>query len=139
VSRWVCPACEREFGRAQQSHVCVPAWTVDDTFAGRPPAQRAIYDAIVEHLNGEGPFHEDAVRVGVFLKSERKFAEVRPKARGLWLDLVLPREIDDPRVSRRIRISADRVAHAVKLVSPAEFDERIRAWLTEAYGHASDR
>src|SRR5438270_10534584 len=117
MSRWTCPACDREFGRAHQAHVCVPGCTVEETFAGRPPVQRAVYDALVAHLDTLGPVHADAVRVGVFLKNERKLAEVRPKARSLTLWLLLPRRIDDPRVSRYERVSADRVAHVLKLTS----------------------
>jgi uncharacterized protein DUF5655 len=115
----------------------VPGCTVDDCFAGRPPAQRAIYDAIVVHLEAQGPLHVDAVRVGVFLKSERKLAEVRPKARSLSLALVLRRSADDPRISRKIRISDDRIAHFVKLVSLSDLDDQVRAWLIEAYDDAS--
>jgi hypothetical protein len=42
-----------------------------------------IYDALITHLRTIGPVHEDAVTVGVFLKHERKLAEVRPMARSL--------------------------------------------------------
>jgi len=44
VTRWTCPRCDREFGSANQSHTCIPGCTVDATFAGRPPALRAVYD-----------------------------------------------------------------------------------------------
>src|SRR5690349_8434546 len=87
VSRWTCPNCEREFGRTNQSHVCLPGNTVDESFEGRPPVQREIYELLMAHLSTLGPVHVDAVRVGLFLKSARKFAEVRPRARSLslWL------------------------------------------------------
>jgi Domain of unknown function (DUF5655) len=138
VSRWICPECEREFGRARQSHVCVPGCTVDRSFHGRPPVQRAIYDAMIAHLRTLGPVHEDAVTVGVFLLHERKFAEVRPMARKLSLYLFLSRTIDHPRVSRQSRISADRFWLVVRLESVDEVDDDIRAWLTEAYWAAGD-
>ncbi len=80
MARWVCPRCDREFDRVRQSHICVPAGTVDDTFAGKPDAVRAAYDVIIAHLRALGPVHEDAVKVGVFLKHDRKFAELRPTA-----------------------------------------------------------
>src|SRR5439155_8592160 len=78
VSRWTCPHCDREFGRANQSHVCVPGNSVDECFATRPPYQREIFEVLMEYLDTLGPVHLDAVRVGVFLKRERTFAEVRP-------------------------------------------------------------
>jgi hypothetical protein len=110
---------------------------VDDCFAGRPPVQRAIYDEIVAHLAAQGPLHIDAVRVGVFLKSERKLAEVRPNARSLALALVLRRSADDSRISRKIRISGDRTVHFVKLMSLSDVDDQVRACVSEAYDEAS--
>lgn len=133
VSRWTCPACDREFARAGQSHTCVPGCTVDECFAGRPPIQRAIYDLLIGHLETLGPVHADAVRVGVFLKHDRKLAEVRPKARGLSLALMLPRTVDDPRVRRKVRTSADRVVHFLTLVDTDDVDEPVLDLLTEAY------
>ena len=137
-ARWVCQFCEREFARPHQSHVCVPGNTVDDTFNGHPPAFRAAFDAILEHLDGLGPVHVDAVKVGVFLKSDRKIAEVRPRVRAVDLALALPRVLDDPRVARTMRGSATITYHVIKLTGPSDVDDQVRAWLTEAYGDATD-
>jgi hypothetical protein len=136
VGRWTCPACDREFARAHQSHVCVPGGTVDESFAGRPPVQRAIYEAVADYLRTVGPFHVDAVMVGVFFKRERTFVEARPQARSLSLSLALPRRLDHPRVARRLPMPAGRVAHVVKLTAVEEVDDDLRGWLAEAY-HAA--
>jgi hypothetical protein len=133
VSRWICPRCDREFGRHRQAHTCVPGTTVDGTFAGRPPWQRAIYDRIEAHLATLGPLHVDAVSVGVFLKNQDKFAEVRPMVRAVTLWLVLPRRVEHPRVSRILPLSPGRTGHIVKLTQPSDVDEEVTAWLTEAY------
>jgi hypothetical protein len=137
VGRWTCPACDREFGRANQAHACVPGCSVDECFAGRPPVQRAIYEALLAHLATLGPVHVDAVSVGVFLKCERTLAEVRPMARNLSVNLVLPRAIDDPRISRTIRASGERFVHIVKLFGVDDVDDQLGDWLTEAYDFAS--
>jgi len=137
MARWTCPACDREFGRTRQSHFCVPGCTVDETFAGRPPEQRAAYDAVMAHLRGLGPVHDDAVRVGVFVKSDRTIAELRPKSRWLSLEIALPRRIDDPRFSRVIDASGDRTIHVVRLRTAADVDGQVRQWLTEAYTYAT--
>jgi hypothetical protein len=137
MSRWTCPACDREFGRAHQSHVCVPGCTVDECFEPWPPAWREIYDVLFAHLETLGPVHADAVRVGVFLKSDRKLAEVRPKARSLSLELVLPRAVDHPRISRRIRGSGGQTVHVIKLTSVTGVDDQLTGWLTEAYDAAT--
>jgi hypothetical protein len=138
VPRWTCPRCDREFGRANQSHTCVPGGTVDAAFAGHPARMRAVYDAIMTHLLGLGPVHEDAVGVGVFLKRDRKLAEVRPRWRDVSLTLYLPRPVDDPRISHVLGRSAHRVVHVLLLRGSAEVDDQVRGWLTEAFLHASD-
>jgi len=136
VPRWRCPACDREFSRANQSHVCVPGNTVDESFAGRPPVQREIYEAIIGYLRTLGPVHVDAVRVGVFLSHVDKVAEVRPKARSVGVWLMMPRELDDPRIGRRDRVSAARVAHYLTLKSVSDVDNQLCDWLGEAYDAA---
>ena len=136
--RWVCPRCDREFGHERQAHVCVPGCTVDDVFATRPSYQRAVYDAILAHVTRRGDVHEDAVTVGVFLKAQRKFAEIRPMAHALSLDLVLPRAVDDPRVLRQVPIASGRVVHVIRLRDPGEVDGQLRGWLDEAFA-AADR
>lgn len=137
MARWQCPRCEREFGRANQPHVCVPGCTLDECFAGRPAYQREIYDMLHAYLTELGPLHTDVVSVGVFLKHQRMFAEVRPKARSLSLCLVLPESVEHSRISRTLRISSERVAHFIKLTSVNDVDDQLRDWLTEAYDAAS--
>jgi hypothetical protein len=73
----------------------------------------------------------------VFLKNDSKLAEVRPMARSLSLNLVLPRRLDDPRVARVVRISADRVVNFLRLTRVDEVDDEVRDWLTEAYDAAA--
>lgn len=136
--RWTCPNCDREFERAHQAHVCAPGCTVESTFARRPEYQRATYDTILAHLRRQGDVHEDAVRVGVFLKAARKVAEVRPMARALALLLILPRTVHDPRIVRRYPMAAGRVMHDIRLHGPDEVDEQLRDWLDEAFAAADE-
>lgn len=136
--RWTCPQCDREFGRAHQAHTCAPAGTVEQTFAGHLPAQRAVYDTILAHLLTLGPVHEDAVTVGVFLKADRKLAEVRPRSRDVSLALYLPRPVHDRRIARILDPDRPRPVHVILLRTPQDVDDQIREWLTEAFAFASD-
>ena len=138
MARWTCPSCDREFARSHQSHVCVPAGTVDDTFAPHPRAWREIFDTIMSHVESLGPVHADAVKVGVFLKSDRKLAEVRPRARAVDLLLALPGPVDHDRVSRVLRQSSDITVNVIPLRSASEVDDQLRGWLTTAYETATD-
>jgi hypothetical protein len=116
--------------------VCVPGGTVDESFRGRPAVQRQIYEALIAYLRELGPVHVDAVKVGVFLKRDRKLAEVRPMARSLALWLALPGRLDHPRVDRSETVGSDRVWHRIKLRTVEDVDDELQAWLTEAYDFA---
>jgi hypothetical protein len=98
---------------------------------------RAVYDAILDHLQSLGPVHEDAVTVGVFLKRDRKLAEVRPRSRDVSLALYLPRPVRHPRIAKVLDPGAPRVVHFLLLREPEEVDDLVRGWLTEAFLHAS--
>lgn len=125
---WTCPHCDREFARERQSHVCVPGCTVDEVFAPWPPVYREIYDRLISRL---GPVHEDAVGVGVFLKSAAKFAEIRPKARSLSLALAMSRQVTHPLLSRSLP-QAGRIWHFFKLTRAEDVDDLLMDWLAEA-------
>lgn len=137
MQRWICPRCDREFVRPNTSHVCIPGCSVEETFADRPE-QRPIYEAVAAYVRSLGPVHEDAVRVGVFLKVRAKLAELRPKSRWLSLELVLPRQADSARFSRVLRMTSDKYVHVIRLASVDDVDDEVRNWLTEAY-HAADQ
>ena len=138
MARWTCPACEREFGRARQGHTCRPGGSVDETFEQAPAEQRAIYDAIVHHVRSIGPVHEDAVDVGVFLKSDRKLAEIRPHPRSLELALYLPFRVEGGRIRRVVSVGEGRHVHLLTLRQVGDVDEQVRDWLTLAFLAASD-
>jgi len=137
VARWICPNCEREFA-ARVAHVCVPGISVTELLGRHPAWVAEVYRAIIEHLNTLGPVYEDAVDVGVFLKSDRKVATFRPKVRSAELWLFLPEIIDHPRISRSGWIGEGRAVNLVKLTAAGEVDDQVRTWLTLAYDLNTD-
>lgn len=133
MARWECERCGRGFGRAGQGHVCVPALSLDDYFGVRPPGDRAIFKAVAGHLRSLGPIDIEAVGVGVLFKRGRTIVELRPMKRWLALSIVLPRRLDDPRVTRGTPMTGGRVANAVRLWCAEDIDADVRGWLTESY------
>lgn len=132
---WVCPACDRRFGRRRQTHLCVPVASLDDWFADRPPAQRRACDAVLAHLATVGAVDAEAAQVGILLKRDGTFAELRPHRGHLRLSVVLDHDVDSPRVSRRIRPSGTFRRYAVFIVveDATAVDDEVKALLTEAY------
>ncbi len=82
--------------------------------------------------------HEDAVDVGVFLKSDRKLAEVRPHPRSLELMLFLPFRVEDARIRRVLNVGEGRLLHLLTLRQIGDVDAQLRDWLTLAFLAASD-
>jgi len=74
----------------------VPGIAVVELLAQNPAWVADIYTAVIDGFAQLGPIYEDAVNVGVFLKSDRKIAEVRPRVRSVQLLLYLPERVDDP-------------------------------------------
>jgi hypothetical protein len=116
----------------------VPGITVNDLLNRHPRWVTEIYAAVIEHLRSLGPVHEDAVNVGIFLKSDRKIAEFRPRVRSVLLSLYLPYELRDARIARVLPAAADRVVHMINLISVDQVDDQLREWLTEAYDFNTD-
>ncbi len=130
---WTCPECGRSFGRAGQSHTCVPAGSLEASFAGRPAWYREAFDRIEAHLRGSAEVVVEPVQVGVFFKRSRSFAEIRPMKSVLRVEFLLSRSLDDPRISKTLPLSANRIAYFVDLRAPEEVDATLLGWLAEAY------
>lgn len=129
---WTCPDCKRSFGRKNQSHECAPSGTIDDYFAGRPPALRTIYNRLERRITKLGA-HIDPVTACIMFKRARTFAEIRAKRDHLTLAFILSRELRDDRIDKRLRISAHRTAHFVDLRTTHDIDRELEEWLAEAY------
>jgi hypothetical protein len=111
----------------------VPAVPVPAYLGGLTPGQRAICGAVLSHLDGRDPVVVDAVGVGILVKRQRTFAELRPARSRMVLSFILSRGIDHVRVRRRLRLSRHRYAHFVDLYSAGDVDDEVRCWLSEAY------
>jgi hypothetical protein len=107
--------------------------TVEEYFATGPEFERPIFEVVREHLETLGPVLVEPVQVGVFFKRARMFAQLRPKTRWVALGFIVPMVITDNRISRRVTASTHRTYYETRLREPAEVDDDVRDWLTEAY------
>lgn len=110
--------------------------SLEEYFATGPAHERPVFDAVMTHLESLGPVHIEPVSVGIFLKHNRPFAELRPMVRWVALSFGLGRTVVHPKISRRMAGSSRRTYHVVRLYTPADVDEDVRGWLTESYFEA---
>ena len=133
MPRWRCPDCHRQFGRTRQTHDCAPGLTIDEYFATGPPHERPVFDAVHGHLARYEDLYVEPLAVGIFFKRKRTFAQLRPMKRWVQLSMLLPRKIDDPRISRKVVDTGRSFYHVLNIASPEQVDETVRGWLDEAY------
>ena len=107
--------------------------SVEEYFSTGPAHERPIFEAVMAHLATVGPVHVEPVSVGIFLKRAQTFAQLRPKDRWVALSFSLPRRVTHERIVRKVIEYHGRYYHVANLRDPNDLDDRLRAWLTEAY------
>lgn len=107
--------------------------SLDEYFSTGPPHERPVVDAVLDHVVSLGPVHIEPVSVGIFLKSPRKFAELRPMQRWVALSFPLRRRATHRTIVRKVMSYNGRFFHTANLAMPEDFDEDLRVLLTEAY------
>jgi hypothetical protein len=130
---WTCPTCKRRFARANQSHECAPAMTLDEYFSTGPEHERPVFDAVLEFVETLGPVHIEPVSVGIFLKTTGSWLELRPMTRWVALSFPLPRRVVHPQIARKPYDARARIYHVVNLREPADLTDDVKDWLTESY------
>ena len=130
---WTCPKCKRKFGRNRQAHECAPAMTIEDYFSTGPPWEKPIFESVRRVVEEFGPVYIEPVSVGIFLKRVRTFAQLRPMTKWVALSFVLPYDLKDARIARKVVGTPDRRHHVVNVQTPDEIDAKVAAWLHDAY------
>jgi hypothetical protein len=131
---WTCPECGRRFLRQGQAHECSPAMSLDEYLATSPPHEPPVVDEVLAHLHTLGELHIEPVSVGILIKRAQSFAELRPMVRWERLMFKAPRRLTSHRIARK----PEGLWHTVNLRTPDDYDDEVRAWLTEAYLAAPD-
>lgn len=107
--------------------------TVEDHFAGKDPELKAAYDRLMTVLRGFGTVREAPKQTSIHLVKNAGFAGVHPRKTSFNLEFRTDYRIDDARVVREQQLSARRFEHTVKIERAADIDERLAAWLKDAY------
>lgn len=131
---WMCPECERRFGKNKQSHECAPAMSLDEYFETGPDFERPIYEAIHAHLTSLDPhIYEEPVSVGIFVKRRTTFLQLRTMTRWVAVCFNVDRRVTSDRLARKIVEHGGRFYHVVNVGSYREVDDELLRWLTEAW------
>ncbi len=129
---WRCPRCGRSFANRRQAHAC-GRWSLEAHFDGKPPAIRALFDAVVRAVEALGPVEIVPEKTRIAFQVRMSFAQLSPR-RG-WIDghFVLARRIEAPRFRKIESLSPHNHVHHFRLSDPRDIDAQFREWLREAY------
>jgi hypothetical protein len=129
---WTCPRCRRRFANANQTHAC-GRWTLERHLEGRPPQTVEIVERVLATARAIGPVEVIPEKTRIALAARMSFAALMVRKR--WVDghVVLARRHESPRFTRIETFSPRNHLHAFRLIAPADVDDELAAWLTEAY------
>jgi hypothetical protein len=136
---WTCPACGRTFANPRQTHTCAPPGDLAAHFAGRDPAVRETFEAILAVVRRCGPVTVLPEKSRIALHVRMSFAAFQRRRHVLTGHLVLAERIDSPRFTRIEVFSPRNVVHAFRLTGPAEVDDEFAGWLRRAYAVGEQR
>ena len=95
--------------------------------------KRQVFDAVLDFLETLGPMHVEPVSVGIFVKKDGSFLELRPMQKWVALSFSLPRVVHSSKISRKVLPYGGRYFHVVNLRSADDVDDEVAGWLAEAY------
>ena len=107
--------------------------TIEQHFAGKAPHVRPIYDALLRAARALGPFEEEPKKTSIHLARKSAFAGVATRKDAVILTIKSSSDIDDPRVTKHERASANRWHLEIRLREPKEVDAKLERWLKTAY------
>ena len=130
---WRCPACQRQFTRANQRHACGTGERAT-VLRNRPAELVDVYSRIEAFAKSLGPVEFVMRDRYVLLRTTRIFADVVVMATRIRLAVHLPRKLEHALFSK---IVADNrhVTHVALLQDQAEV-EQVEAFLREAYDYS---
>jgi hypothetical protein len=107
--------------------------------AGKSPEVVALYKRFARMVRACGPVTVVPEKTRIAFQVRMSFAAVMLKRR--WLDghVVLARRLTDSRFRGIQTISPKNHVHQFRIASPDQLDDRLEAWLREAYAVGEQR
>jgi hypothetical protein len=110
--------------------------TLDEYFATGPPHERPVFDAVMAHVATLGPVHVEPVSVGIFVKRDGGWMELRPMERWVAMSFPLRRRASHRTIVRKVMQWNGRYYHIANVTGPEDFDDALADLVTESYADA---
>jgi hypothetical protein len=96
-------------------------------------ASRSVYAALLELLDGLGPYEVQNKRTSLHITHGRAFLGVHPRATGVLVNIVTTTPLLGARVRKAEQVSANRYHNEVLVRSTEEVDVELGDWIRNAY------
>jgi len=129
---WICPRCGARLVTRNLWHSC-GSHTLEELFRRSTPGALALARRYVALLHSLGDVQVLPQKTRLVCVARVRFAGLTPLKHGFYAGFALRRWLDSPRAVRVAEYGPRWRAHRVRVVSEADLDEELRAWLQEAY------
>jgi Domain of unknown function (DUF5655) len=129
---WICPRCGARLVGRNMSHSC-GSWSLEELFARSTPRALELAREYVEVLASLGDVQVIPQRTRLVAVARVRFAGLAPRRDGFVANFALHRWVSSPRVVRTEEYGPRWRFHHVRVVSPADLDDELRAWLRESH------
>ena len=108
-------------------------FNVKDHLINKDPIVSERYEKLITECKKFGNVNQSAKKTSIHLDAKKGFAGVYTRKNFLLLHIHTNFQIDDTRIEKIERISANRYKHIVRITSPEELSGKILNWLESAY------
>ena len=138
MSGWYCPNCGRLFAHRDQPHSCIPS-NVRDALEKVKPALRPLLDELIALVSDLTNVKIEHASGSFMAKAPATFCSFRPRAKDVQVSFILGEKLAVFPISKSMRLSTNRVAHAVHVDEMSTVDEQLRSWIREAHRLSTSR
>ncbi|MDB5071331.1 MAG: hypothetical protein JWM87_2442 [Candidatus Eremiobacteraeota bacterium] len=109
---------------------------IEALFAGKEPATRAVYDALLAALGRIGPVIAEPKKTSIHLTAgagTSAFAGVHPRKSGILLNIRSDAKLASARIRKTEQVSKNRHHNELLLQDITDVDTGLERWLAAAY------
>lgn len=129
---WKCEKCQRTFTKTNQLHSC-RTYTLDEHFKNKEN-QRELFNAFRDFIEQNvGKFKIEAMPCCIHFVNTFTFSAAWILRDKIRIDFMLSEKLDNKRITRIERPSANRYVHYLEIEDPKDLDEELSQWLKKAY------
>ena len=129
---WICPHCGARLITRNLWHSC-GTFSLEDLFRRSTPEALVLARQYVELLHSLGDVQVLPQKTRLVCVARVRFAGLNPLKEGFLANFALHRWLETPRLVRLAEYGPRWRFHRLRVVSAADLDDELRAWLQESH------